>query len=42
MTGAHDIIENELLSSPIILTDTFGTGAAHQGVLEYGRDYAGI
>ncbi|KAG9597988.1 L-aminopeptidase/D-esterase, partial [Aureobasidium melanogenum] len=36
MTGAHDIAENGLLYSPIILTGTFGIGAAHQGVLEYG------
>ncbi|KAG9651644.1 L-aminopeptidase/D-esterase, partial [Aureobasidium melanogenum] len=36
MTGAHDITENGLLYSPIILTGTFGIGAAHQGVLEYG------
>ncbi|KAG9561930.1 L-aminopeptidase/D-esterase, partial [Aureobasidium melanogenum] len=36
MTGAHDITENGLLYSPIILTGTFGIGSAHQGVLEYG------
>ncbi|KAH0149030.1 L-aminopeptidase/D-esterase, partial [Aureobasidium melanogenum] len=35
MTGAHDITENGLLYSPIILTGSFGIGAAHQGVLEY-------
>jgi D-aminopeptidase len=36
MTGAHDITENGLLYSPIIVTGSFGIGAAHQGVLEYG------
>ncbi|KAH0373098.1 L-aminopeptidase/D-esterase, partial [Aureobasidium melanogenum] len=36
MTGTHEITENGLLYSPIILTGTFGIGAAHQGVLEYG------
>lgn len=36
MTGAHEITENGLLNSPIILTGTFGIGSAHQGVLEYG------
>ncbi|KAG9678140.1 L-aminopeptidase/D-esterase, partial [Aureobasidium melanogenum] len=36
MTGAHVITENGLLYSPIILTGSFGIGAAHQGVLEYG------
>ncbi|KAI4748798.1 L-aminopeptidase/D-esterase [Aureobasidium sp. EXF-12298] len=36
MTGAHVITENGLLYSPVILTGSFGIGAAHQGVLEYG------
>lgn len=36
MTGAHEITENGLLYSPIILTGTFGIGSVHQGVLEYG------
>ncbi|KAI5259460.1 L-aminopeptidase/D-esterase [Aureobasidium subglaciale] len=36
MTGAHLISEGGLLCSPIVLTGTFGIGAAHQGILEYG------
>ncbi|KAG9689936.1 L-aminopeptidase/D-esterase, partial [Aureobasidium melanogenum] len=36
MTGAHELTESGLLYSPIILTGTFGIGAAHQGVLKYG------
>ncbi|KAI5208710.1 L-aminopeptidase/D-esterase [Aureobasidium subglaciale] len=36
MTGSHLIDEGGLLCSPIVLTGTFGIGAAHQGILEYG------
>jgi D-aminopeptidase len=36
MTGCHLIAESGLLASPVVLTGTFGIGAAHQGVLEYG------
>ncbi|KAI4766907.1 L-aminopeptidase/D-esterase [Aureobasidium sp. EXF-3400] len=31
MTGCHLIAESGLLASPVILTGTFGIGAAHQG-----------
>jgi D-aminopeptidase len=41
MTGCHLIAESGLLASPVILTGTFGIGAAHQGVLEYGVEYIG-
>lgn len=36
LTGSHQISETGLLSTPIALTGTFGVGAAHQGVLEFG------
>ncbi|KAI5249407.1 L-aminopeptidase/D-esterase [Aureobasidium subglaciale] len=36
MTGVHLISEGGLLCSPIVFTGTFGIGAAHQGILEYG------
>ncbi|KAG9965525.1 L-aminopeptidase/D-esterase, partial [Aureobasidium melanogenum] len=42
MTGAHDITENGLLYSPIILTGTFGIGSAHQGVLKRCQDLGQI
>ncbi|KAF2485959.1 peptidase family T4 protein [Neohortaea acidophila] len=35
LTGSHWIAETGLLNSPIIITGTFGIGAAHQGVYEY-------
>lgn len=35
MTGSHWINETGLLQSPIIITNTFAVGAAHQGVNEY-------
>lgn len=35
LTGAHWLNESGLLNSPIVLTGTFGIGAAHQGSLEY-------
>ena len=43
MTGAHWIAETGLLNSPIVITNSFAIGAAHQGVYEYavkkyGRD----
>lgn len=41
MTGCHLIAESGLLASPVVLTGTFGIGAAHQGVLEYGVEYIG-
>ncbi|KAH6630795.1 peptidase family T4 protein [Chaetomium sp. MPI-SDFR-AT-0129] len=41
LTGSHSIEETGLLNSPIILTNTFAIGAAHQGVYEYGiRNYS--
>jgi D-aminopeptidase len=41
MTGSHWINETGLLQSPIIITNTFAVGAAHQGVNEYCvREYA--
>ncbi|CAD0087116.1 unnamed protein product [Aureobasidium vineae] len=36
MTRSHLIAEGGLLCSPIVLTGTFGIGAAHQGILQYG------
>jgi D-aminopeptidase len=41
MTGCHLIAEGGLLCSPIVLTGTFGFGAAHQGILEYGVETLG-
>jgi D-aminopeptidase len=41
MTGCHLIAEGGLLCSPIVLTGTFGIGAAHQGILEYGVETLG-
>lgn len=35
MTGSHWINETGLLHSPIVITNTFAVGAAHQGVNEY-------
>ncbi|GAB1192683.1 hypothetical protein APSETT444_001877 [Aspergillus pseudonomiae] len=35
LTGAHSIEEAGLLYSPIVLTGTFGIGAAHQGIYQY-------
>ena len=35
MTGSHWIEETGLLSSPIIITNSYAVGAAYQGVLEY-------
>ncbi|OCL03520.1 DmpA/ArgJ-like protein [Glonium stellatum] len=41
MTGSHWIEETGLLHSPIILTNSFGVGAAYQGIYEYGiREHA--
>jgi D-aminopeptidase len=39
MTGSHWINETGLLHMPIIITNTFAVGAAHQGVNEYGVKY---
>ena len=39
MTGTHWINETGLLHMPIIITNTFAVGAAHQGVNEYGVKY---
>ncbi|THY77164.1 L-aminopeptidase/D-esterase [Aureobasidium pullulans] len=36
MTGTHKVAESGLLHTPIVLTGSFGIGAAHQGILEYG------
>ncbi|THY68748.1 L-aminopeptidase/D-esterase, partial [Aureobasidium pullulans] len=36
MTGTHNVAESGLLHTPIVLTGSFGIGAAHQGILEYG------
>ncbi|CAD0109992.1 unnamed protein product [Aureobasidium uvarum] len=41
MTGSHLIAEGGLLCSPIVLTGTFGIGAAHQGILQYGVETVG-
>ncbi|MBE3045362.1 P1 family peptidase [Candidatus Bathyarchaeota archaeon] len=35
MTGSHWIEETGLLVSPVIITNSFAVGAAHQGVFEY-------
>ena len=35
LTGAHSLQEAGLLSSPIVLTGTYGVGAAHQGIHQY-------
>ncbi|PWY96112.1 L-aminopeptidase/D-esterase [Aspergillus sclerotioniger CBS 115572] len=35
LTGAHNLQESGLLSSPIVLTGTYGIGAAHQGIHQY-------
>lgn len=41
MTGSHWIEETGLPHSPVILTNSFGVGAAYQGIYEYGiREYA--
>ena len=41
MTGGRWIEETGLLHSPAILTNSFGVGAAYQGIYEYGiREYA--
>lgn len=41
MTGVHWIDEGGLLHTPIVITGSFGVGAAHQGVFEYAvREYS--
>jgi L-aminopeptidase/D-esterase-like protein len=35
MTGLAPIMSNGLLNSPIVLTNTYAVGAAHQGVFQY-------
>ncbi|KNG89896.1 D-aminopeptidase [Aspergillus nomiae NRRL 13137] len=41
LTGAHSIEEAGLLYSPIVLTGTFGIGAAHQGIYQYAVENLG-
>lgn len=35
LTGAHNLAESGLLYSPIVITGTFGVGAAHQGIYQF-------
>lgn len=43
MTGSHWIEETGLLHSPIVITGSFGVGAAYNGIYEYAiREYADV
>jgi len=41
LTGSHWIAETGLLSSPIVLTNSFAVGGAYQGIYQYGIEEQG-